>query len=99
MDERRRPLPNNDIDDRIGSNAAAVAVDAGRAAEGDEKRDVPSGEIEPVAAETPPENSQMVFYGDEQHVREGFAIALRAMGLDADFLPVGIPLYQPKQGG
>jgi hypothetical protein len=95
VDERRRPLPHNDIDDRIGSNAAPVAVDARRAAEGD----VSSGEIEPLPAEAPPEDSQIVFYGDEQRVREGFAIALRAMGLDADFLPVRIPLYQPKQGG
>jgi hypothetical protein len=95
VDEQRRPLPHNDIDDRIGLNAAPVAVDARRAAEGD----VPSGEIEPVPAEAPPENSQMVFYGDAQQVREGFVIALRAMGLDADYLHVSIPLYQPKQGG
>ena len=34
----------------------------------------------------------MVFYGDEQLIREGFAIALRAMGLDANFLPIDIPI-------
>ena len=98
MDERRQPLPPHDTCNRIGADTAPVALDVG-AAEGDEKRAVPSGEIEPVPAEAPPENSQMVFCGDEQQVREGFAVALRAKGPDADFLPVGIPFYQPKQGG
>jgi hypothetical protein len=92
VDERIGPLPHHDTCERIGSDAAPVVVDIRR----DEQPVVPGGQIEPSPAEPPRENSQIVFYGDEQQVREGFAVALRAMGLDADFLPVGIPLYQPK---
>ena len=48
--------------------------------------------VVPSAAEPPLENPRIVFYGDEQQVRGGFAIALRAMGLDANFLPIDIPI-------
>jgi hypothetical protein len=40
-----------------------------------------------LAAEPPRESAQIVFCGTEQQVREGFAIALRAMGIGTDFLP------------
>jgi hypothetical protein len=89
MDERRQPLLHHDTCKRIGTDAAPVVVDVRR----DEQRVVPGGQIDPLSAEPSRENSQTVFYGDEQLVREGFALALRAMGLDADFLPVGIALY------
>jgi hypothetical protein len=47
---------------------------------------------EQLPAEPPPrENAQIAFFGDEQQVREGFAIALRAMGLDENLLAAGIP--------
>jgi hypothetical protein len=36
------------------------------------------------------ESEQVVYCGDAQQVREGFAIALRAMGGAADFLPGNI---------
>ena len=48
--------------------------------------------VVPSPAEPAHENPQIVFSGDEQQVREGFALALRAMGLDANFLPIDIPL-------
>jgi hypothetical protein len=38
------------------------------------------------------ETSLIVFSGDEKQVREGFAIALHAMGVAANFLPANIPL-------
>jgi hypothetical protein len=44
----------------------------------------------PIAQNVQPESSQIVYCGADQQVSEGFAIALRIMGLDANFLPVGI---------
>jgi len=34
-----------------------------------------------------PESSMIVYCGNERELREGFRIALRAMGVAADFLP------------
>jgi len=44
-------------------------------------------DVAPIVAE------QVVYCGTEQQVREGFAIALRAMGIDTGFLPG--TLYPP----
>jgi hypothetical protein len=41
-------------------------------------------ETEKALAAEPP-RAQIVYYGTEQQVREGFAIALRAMGIEVDF--------------
>jgi hypothetical protein len=46
----------------------------------------------PVAETVQRESSPVVYCGGDQRVSEGFAIALRVMGLDANFLPVGIAL-------
>ena len=37
-----------------------------------------------------PESSMIVYCGNERELREGFCIALRAMGVAADFLPADI---------
>jgi hypothetical protein len=53
---------------------------------------------EPIGSEAAPiaqnerESSLVVYFGTDQHVSEGFAIALRMMRLDANFLHVGIAL-------
>ena len=44
-------------------------------------------QVERPVAEPPRERAQIVYYGTEQQVREGFAIALRAMGIETGFLP------------
>lgn len=44
----------------------------------------------PSALNVQRESTPVVYCGGDRHVSEGFAIALRIMGLDADFLPVGI---------
>jgi hypothetical protein len=45
----------------------------------------------PVAETVQRESSPVVYCGTDQHVSEGFAIALQIMGLGATFLlPVGI---------
>ena len=43
----------------------------------------------PIAPNVHRESSLVVYCGTDQHVGEGFAIALRIMGLDANFLPAG----------
>jgi hypothetical protein len=46
----------------------------------------------PIARNVQRESSLVVYCGTDQQVSEGFAIALRMMGLDGNFLPVGIAL-------
>jgi hypothetical protein len=46
----------------------------------------------PTAESVPRESSLVVYRGSDRQVSEGFAIALRIMGLDTSFLPVGIVL-------
>jgi hypothetical protein len=46
----------------------------------------------PIALNVQRESSPVVYCGSDQQVSEGFTIALRIMGLDANFLPVGIAL-------
>jgi hypothetical protein len=46
----------------------------------------------PAAQNAQPESSLAVYCGTDQRVSEGFAVALRIMGFDADTLPVGIAL-------
>jgi hypothetical protein len=45
-----------------------------------------------VAENVQRESSPLVYCDTDQQVSEGFRIALQIMGLDADFLPVGIAL-------
>jgi hypothetical protein len=53
---------------------------------------------EPIGSDAAPivqnvrRESALVVCGTDQQVSEGFAIALRIMGLDANFLPAGIAL-------
>lgn len=52
----------------------------------DGRRQPLCGQVEPQPSESPRESSLIVFCGDEQQVRKGFAIALRAIGIEAHFL-------------
>jgi hypothetical protein len=45
-----------------------------------------------IAQNAQRKSSLVVYCSTDQQVSEGFAIALRIMGLDANFLPVGIAL-------
>jgi hypothetical protein len=91
MDGRKNPFSLPDHDETIDADTAQVAT-------GVRRRTIPDDEI---AARDPNESqlieSQVVerqvvvFCGDQQQVNEGFAIALRVMGLDADFLRGDIP--------
>jgi hypothetical protein len=46
----------------------------------------------PVAENVQLESSPVVYCGTDQQVSEGFRIASQIMGLDANFLPVGVAL-------
>jgi len=46
----------------------------------------------PIAENVQRESSLVVYCGTAQQVSEGFAIALRIMGVDANFLPAGSAL-------
>jgi hypothetical protein len=81
MDGRKKPISVPNHDETIDANTAPVAGDVGR-------RTIPDGEI---VARDPIESQAIVFCGDQQRVNEGFAIALRVMGLDAGFLRGDIP--------
>jgi hypothetical protein len=59
-----------------------------------------SGIIEPVDPEQgaqPGTGSSVVFFGDPALVREGFAMALRAMGIGAP-IPDAVPREQSEKG-
>jgi hypothetical protein len=46
----------------------------------------------PIAENVQRESARVVYCGTDQQVSEGFAIALRIIGLDANFPPAGIAL-------
>jgi hypothetical protein len=59
-----------------------------------------SGIVDPADPEQPAQpatDSAVAFFGDPARVREGFAIALRAMGFGAA-IPDAIPGDQSEQG-
>jgi hypothetical protein len=86
MDDRKRSFPLHGSCGQIGSDATPVVADVRpRIGPNDELVVGNSDQVERRAAEPP--RAQIVYYGTEQLVREGFAIALRAMGIEADFLP------------
>jgi hypothetical protein len=82
VDRRKNPISLPGHDGPIDANTAPVAVDACRRADPDDE----------IVARDPLESQIIVFCGDQRQVNEGFAIALRVMGLDAGFLRDDIPL-------
>jgi len=87
MDERRRSLPHQDTYERVGSDAATIVLKA-----------VENRIVRTSGQEPPREDSQIVFSGSEQQVREGFATALLAMGVEINVLPsdIALPATRPS---
>jgi hypothetical protein len=87
MDGRKPSFPLNDLCGEPGTDVGPIAA-------GIEQ----SGDISDLLAVTQRrsieqrESSQIVFCGTDERVREGFAIALFAMGVDADLLSADIAL-------
>jgi hypothetical protein len=86
MDEPKPSKSSYDPRGRIGSDAVPKAIDVHRPADLDDRVVVPTSDqfYSPV---DPKRESPVIVYCDNEHeVREGFAIALRAMGIDSNFL-------------
>jgi hypothetical protein len=87
VDDRKRTLPLHRACGRIGSDAERIAADGRPPIDLSAKLGVPNlDQVERPVAELPRESAQIVYCGTEQQVREGFAIALRAMGIETEFL-------------
>jgi hypothetical protein len=83
MDDRKNPPSPDAFRERIDADAAPVVMDVRRRANPHDKSAAPTrNRIEP----TPAGDSSIVFCGSEQDVREGFAVALRAMGIAPDVI-------------
>jgi hypothetical protein len=79
MDEQRRSSPHHS-----GVERSELETDVRPASEA-RKPSIEDGEVQPSPDGSSREGSQtLVFYGDGQQVREGFALALRAMEFMAD---------------
>ena len=85
MDEPKPSVSPYDPRGRIGSDAAPIAVDVLRAGPDDRVVVCPPDRAE-VPGDPLPESSIILYCDSERKVREGFAIALRAMGITANFL-------------
>jgi hypothetical protein len=85
MDDRKRSLSLHSPG-QIGSDVAPIMADVRPVTDLNDKPVAPNpDQVERLAAELP--RAQIVYCGTEQQVREGFAVALRAMGIETDFLP------------
>jgi hypothetical protein len=78
MDDRKNPRSPDKLRAGIGADAAPIVMDVRRSANPHGKSAAPiRNRIEPP----PAGDSSIVFCGSEREVREGFAVALRAMGI------------------
>jgi hypothetical protein len=88
VDDRRLLFFLHDLDEQAGADAVPIAADLQHCAELDDMLAVPGREpLERLPSDHQRESSVIVYCGTDQQVSEGFAIALRIMGVDADFLP------------
>ena len=100
MDERKPSISLHGLCGRIGSDAAPIVVDLRRPADLDDKLVVPTRyQVERLPADPLRESSVIVYCCNEQQVSEGFAIALRAMGGEANLLHVdtALPATKPNR--
>jgi hypothetical protein len=81
MDEPKPSISPYGPRGRTGSETAPK-VDVRLPADRDDGAGVPVR----LPADPPPESSMIVYCDSEHEVREGFTIALRAMGIEANFL-------------
>ena len=85
MDDRKRSFPLHGPCGQISSDAAPMVACVGPSTGLNGKLVVPNPyQVERLVAEPPRESAQVVYYGTEQQVREGFAIALHAMGIETE---------------
>jgi hypothetical protein len=91
MDERNRSMFLHGLGGRIRAHAAPIMVDVQRPAD-QNKLAVPADQVDRSHVDHIHEGSFVVYCGKVEQVSEGFAIALRAMGVEANFSQVDIAL-------
>jgi hypothetical protein len=101
MDEPKLSISPFSLCGRIGSDAAPKAVDVQRPADLDDRVVVPTPDQVDSPVDPKRESSLIVYCDSEQEVREGFAIALRAMGIEVKLFTCGhrAARCQLKHGG
>jgi hypothetical protein len=91
MDEDRPSISSRHLYARLGADAAPTTRGVRHSVDRDDKLVVPTrDQVERLSAHPLRESSVVVYCGNEQQVSEGFALALHAMGIEANILPVGI---------
>jgi hypothetical protein len=89
MDDRKASISSHHPGGRVGADAAPIAPRVRRSADVEHKLVVPvPGQAERLPANPPREDPVVVYCGNAQRVSEGFAIALRALGVEGH---VGLP--------
>jgi hypothetical protein len=84
VDEDRPSISPPDLYARPGADAAPVTLGVRHSADPDDKLVIPNrDQVERLSANSLRESSVVVYCGNERQVSEGFAIALRAMGVVA----------------
>jgi hypothetical protein len=92
MDDRKAPIFLHDPGGRIGADAAPITLRVRHSADAERKLVLPvSDPAERLPANPLDEDPVVVFCGNGEQVNKGFAIALRVMGIDTDFLRGRIP--------
>lgn len=92
MDDRKDSISPHDPDGRIGADAAPMTRRVRRSTDAERKLVPPaSDQAGRWPAEPLREDPVIVFCGNQQQVNEGFAIALRVMGIGPDSLRGRIP--------
>jgi hypothetical protein len=93
MDEDRPSISPPDLYARLGVDAAPTGPGVRRPVDLEDKLAVPArDQVERRSVNPLRESSVVVYFGDKQQVCEGFAIALRAMGPEANLFLEDIAL-------
>jgi hypothetical protein len=90
MDEPKLSISPHGLLERIGADAAPIAVDIRRPADLDDRPVATTPDRIEAPADPLRESSLIVYCDNEQEVRDGFVIALRAMGVEVNLLPADI---------
>jgi hypothetical protein len=94
VDEPNRSIFLHGLGGRIGADGAPIIQ---RPAD-QKKLAVPADQVDRSPPDPPHESSFVVYCGNVQEVSEGFAIALRAMGVEANFsqADIALPAISPN---
>jgi hypothetical protein len=92
MDDRKTPLSSHDPDGRVGADAAPITPRVRHSAAAEHNLGLPvSDQAVRWPASPLHDDPVVVFCGNREQVNQGFAIALRVMGIDSDFSRGRIP--------